>query len=286
MLNNPLVSIIIPTYNREYLIAKTLDSILIQTYENWECIVVDDSSTDGTDKLLNEYIRRDKRFTYLTNVRAKGAQGARNTGIVKSKGNWIVFLDSDDVLTSSSISDRLFAYEEHKDLDAILVYGDFTNYTFPKIIGDGKSFLSKNLALCSFSVMMVHKEKVFSKELLDENFPAWQDDDLVMRMSSKGNLLHSGKQIAVFAPSLRLNSITSSKINLSIGFKLILSKYKMDIIKDVGYMHWFFCCLRYTIFNLENRIVERNNLYFKLKKRILLRMKKYVKSKFDVIFVE
>ena len=63
-MQTPLVSIIIPTYNRVHLIGDTLDSVLSQTYTNWECIVVDDGSTDGTNELLVEYLKKDKRIQY------------------------------------------------------------------------------------------------------------------------------------------------------------------------------------------------------------------------------
>lgn len=61
---NELISIIIPTYNRSHLIRETLDSILAQTHKNWECIVVDDGSTDETEDVLNEYVKKDNRFQY------------------------------------------------------------------------------------------------------------------------------------------------------------------------------------------------------------------------------
>ncbi len=61
-MNNPLVSIIIPTYNRAHLIHETLDSVLAQTYTNWECIVVDDGSSDNTEEVLESYINKDFRF--------------------------------------------------------------------------------------------------------------------------------------------------------------------------------------------------------------------------------
>ncbi|WP_066219255.1 glycosyltransferase family 2 protein [Formosa haliotis] len=105
----PLVSIIIPTFNREHLIGETLDSVLAQTYQNWECIVVDDGSTDKTEKVLQEYINRDKRFNYYkrTNNYLKGASGCRNNGIKLSKGDYLQFLDSDDILSDFKIESQI-----------------------------------------------------------------------------------------------------------------------------------------------------------------------------------
>ena len=65
----PLVSIIIPTYNRAHLIGETLDSVLVQTYTHWECIVVDDGSTDGTDALLATYCKKDSRFNIIIGLK-------------------------------------------------------------------------------------------------------------------------------------------------------------------------------------------------------------------------
>ncbi|WP_445734533.1 glycosyltransferase family 2 protein [Mariniflexile sp.] len=78
-MNQPLVSIIIPTYNRAHLIGETLDSVLAQTHQNWECIVVDDGSTDNTDTVLKTYCQKDSRFQYHHRKdRQKGAEELQN----------------------------------------------------------------------------------------------------------------------------------------------------------------------------------------------------------------
>jgi glycosyltransferase involved in cell wall biosynthesis len=92
---SPLVSVIIPTYNRAKLITDTLHSTEVQTYTNWECLLVDDVSMDNTFEVIQEFVNKDGRFKYLTNKRKKCAQGARNTGLLESKGEFIQFLDSD-----------------------------------------------------------------------------------------------------------------------------------------------------------------------------------------------
>ncbi|WP_426483867.1 glycosyltransferase family 2 protein [Flavobacterium sp. 2] len=101
-MNKNLVSIIIPTYNRANLLRETLDSVLNQTYANWECIVVDDGSTDATDKLLEEYCRQDSRFQYHKRPKEslKGGNVCRNLGFGFSKGTFIKWLDSDDLLSA------------------------------------------------------------------------------------------------------------------------------------------------------------------------------------------
>lgn len=100
MQEHPLVSIIIPTYNRAHLISETLDSVLAQTYTNWECLVVDDGSTDATEALLHGYMEKDSRFQYhkRPDRHLPGGNGARNYGFEVSKGEYVQWFDSDDMM--------------------------------------------------------------------------------------------------------------------------------------------------------------------------------------------
>jgi len=105
-MSKPLVSIIIPTYNRAHLIGETLDSVLAQTYTNWECIVVDDGSTDTTDEVLKLYCDKDERFQFYNRPkdRSKGANACRNYGFELSKGEYINWFDSDDLMTPEKLT--------------------------------------------------------------------------------------------------------------------------------------------------------------------------------------
>lgn len=100
-----LVSIIIPTFNRAHLIGQTLDSVLVQTYKQWECIIVDDGSTDYTDELLEFYTEKDDRIKYYHRPidRLKGANACRNYGFEVSSGDYINWLDSDDLFSENKI---------------------------------------------------------------------------------------------------------------------------------------------------------------------------------------
>ena len=88
--SNQLVSIIMPSYNTEKYIAKTIESVLAQTYKNWELIVVDDCSTDNTDSVVHNYLS-DKRIKYLKNICNSGAAVSRNRALREAKGKWILF---------------------------------------------------------------------------------------------------------------------------------------------------------------------------------------------------
>lgn len=108
------VSIIIPTHNRSDILGQTLDSVLNQTCDDWECIVVDDGSTDYTIELMDFYSRIDNRFKYLHRPpdKRKGAASCRNIGFEHSIGDYIQFLDSDDIISREKLESQVLAMEK------------------------------------------------------------------------------------------------------------------------------------------------------------------------------
>jgi len=113
-----LVSVIIPSFNRELLIAETLDSILAQTYSSWEAIVVDDGSADNTCQLVKSYSDRDQRIKLIQrNREPKGASVCRNIGLENAKGKYVIFLDSDDLLSPDCLENRVRFMNEHPELN-------------------------------------------------------------------------------------------------------------------------------------------------------------------------
>lgn len=125
-MQEPLVSIIIPTFNRAHLISETLDSVLAQTYQNWECIVVDDGSTDGTNKVMDEYVLKDSRFQYYHRPkdRLQGGNAARNFGFEISKGEYVNWLDSDDLFLPNKLEIQINYFQTH-DIKLHVVQGQF-----------------------------------------------------------------------------------------------------------------------------------------------------------------
>ena len=101
-----MISIIIPVFNRKTLVAETLDSILSQTHCDWECIVVDDRSTDGSIDVVAQYVERDSRVRLFIRPesRTKGAASCRNIGYENSRGEFVYFFDSDDLLNPAFLA--------------------------------------------------------------------------------------------------------------------------------------------------------------------------------------
>lgn len=114
------LSVIVPTYNLEDFIIETLDSITNQkTAYSFEIIVIDDGSSDKTVDLINSYSQTHSNVKLLKNTRNKGVSGARNTGILEAKGEWIAFLDGDDIWLNNNIQQKLSAAEKSSNSEII-----------------------------------------------------------------------------------------------------------------------------------------------------------------------
>ena len=122
---NELVSIIMPSYNTAKFISETIDSVLTQTYTNWELIIVDDCSTDNTDEVVKSFLS-DDRIKYIKNEKNSGAAFSRNRALCEAKGKWIAFLDSDDLWFPEKLekqisfmkkNDYRFSYTNYIEID-------------------------------------------------------------------------------------------------------------------------------------------------------------------------
>lgn len=122
---NDLVSIIMPSYNTAKFIQETIESVLAQTYVNWELIIVDDCSTDNTGEIVAPYLS-DLRVRYIQNEKNSGAAVSRNRALQEAKGKWIAFLDSDDLWHPQKLKKQIafmeknqyhFSYTEYSEID-------------------------------------------------------------------------------------------------------------------------------------------------------------------------
>ena len=120
-----LVSIVMPSYNTAKYIAETVQSVLAQTYQNWELIIVDDCSTDDTDEVVKPFLS-DSRIRYLKNEKNSGAAVSRNRALREAKGKWIAFLDSDDLWLPEKLEKQIafmkengyhFSYTDYMEID-------------------------------------------------------------------------------------------------------------------------------------------------------------------------
>lgn len=159
---NPKVFILLSTFNRAYLIPETLDSMLSQTYTNWECIIVDDNSEDNTSQVIKKYIKQDSRFCYFIKDERyqKGLSGTRNFGLdlARQKGaEFIQFFDDDDIMHPRKLELKVKPLIKDTTLDlSICCYRKFANsdiidFDLEKANDNSCKIITKNLAKAFFT---------------------------------------------------------------------------------------------------------------------------------------
>lgn len=185
-----LVSIIIPTFNRSHLIGETLNSIQNQSYKNWECIVIDDHSTDGTLELMNLIIQKDTRFRFYNkpSTKLKGPNSSRNYGFEKANGDLIYFFDSDDFLKSNALERYVEGFQ--KNTDGVLAHVERVHKKTGELI-DINKIDSDNLIedyftykVCYFVCGTMWRKSFLDKqaELFDETLGNHDEWDFNLRM--------------------------------------------------------------------------------------------------------
>ncbi|MBJ2126427.1 glycosyltransferase family 2 protein [Flavobacterium sp. IB48] len=200
-MNSPKVSVIIPTYNRAHIISETLDSILNQIYQNWECIIVDDGSNDETENIINKYLKHDNRFKFYRRPadRLKGANACRNYGIENSCGAYIMFLDSDDICESFCLEERVKIVTSDLSIDLLIRDGAFLlddvklSFSFNKDpeLKESTNYLRMFL---SYTIPWQTTAGLYKKSCIrnckfDENLKRFQDVSFNVKVLSQTNQL-------------------------------------------------------------------------------------------------
>ena len=180
-----MISIIVPNFNKSIYIIDTLLSVDNQDFTSWECIIIDDNSTDNSVSLIKNFIKTKSKFRLIVNHKNHGASHCRNLGINHSKGKHIIFLDSDDIISSTCFSNRIKQISKNNKFD----FAVFPMGTFYENIGDSNSiwnnfngnhlhrFLSHDLpwAICS---VIWKKESLIKLGGFNEGFSRLQDVEL------------------------------------------------------------------------------------------------------------
>jgi glycosyltransferase involved in cell wall biosynthesis len=197
----PKVSVIIPTYNRLPMLKEAVDSVLAQNFEDFELIVVDDGSTDGT---ADEIVKYGGRVKLLQHKENRGVSASRNTGITHAKGKYIAFLDSDDLWVKGKLKIQTTFLDENphyplcytdeiwirkgKRVNPMLKHAKYSGWIFEKC-----------LPLCTISPSSAMMRKtLFSRVgLFDEALPVCEDYDLWLRISARFPIFFIDKKLIV-----------------------------------------------------------------------------------------
>jgi len=193
----PAVSVIIPTYNRAHTIIRAIESILKQTYQDFEIIVVDDGSTDSTNKVI--YSFKDARIRYTRHEHNKGEAAARNTGIKRAKGKFIAFQDSDDESLPHRLEKEVEVLDSHPQIS--IVYGNMIRvfedgyecsmsvpdigYSNTKAYNAFISFKAENIGI---GTCMIRKSCFKNMGYFDINLHRFEELDFFIRASRSGYL--------------------------------------------------------------------------------------------------
>lgn len=275
------ISIIIPVYNVEKYLREALDSVLNQTYTNWEAICVNDGSTDSSLRILEEYAQKDSRFV-VVNQENGGVSRARNTGLNMMTGEYIMFLDSDDYLESCACEEALDSILKNNVDICIFGYQQLVNNELVK------SYRSKQIEKIvteniepDYTIFLFLWSKIYSADFIKKNNLRFEEDQhtaedtIFMYETVFNNATHCflNKQLYVYRVN-RENSLTTLNIK---GIKSDLQAAKrlcnktcykvqpLGVKKNIAKM-WFLACFYY--YNKFNKIYEHIILYFDIIKTV------------------
>jgi glycosyltransferase involved in cell wall biosynthesis len=229
----PTVSVVIPTHNRDRFLKAAIQSVLNQTFQDFELIVVDDASTDRTVEVVQSFA--DPRITYIRHETNKGGAAARNNGIRNASGKYIAFLDDDDEWMKDKL--RLQVHLIDRSPDKVgLIYtgyevvdrdtGRVRRVNIPTKRGDLSSELLLHNCLGSTSSALLKRNCLKNAGLFDEALPSFQDYDLWIRISRRYHFDYI--ELPLFKYHIHSTQIWTNPEAIVKGIAIMLSKYEND----------------------------------------------------------
>ncbi len=235
-----LVSIITPLYNGEAFVAQTIDSVIAQTYTNWEMIIINDGSKDNSENIVNIYCEMDSRIKLFNQPNA-GSAAARNNGIRRANGRYIALLDADDLWEPFFLESQLALMKEH---DALLVYGahkriDANNNECLKPFIPPKSVTYTDLLkTCSITCLTgLYDTSKYGKFYLHEEFKSLRDDYIYWLEIIKKTGIAWGNQEIIGSYRILGNSVSRNKKKvIKPQFMVYYKVEKLGLVKSLYYL--------------------------------------------------
>lgn len=233
---NKLVSVVIPTHNRADLLPRAIESVLKQTYANFEIIVVSDGSTDNTEDIVKKYSEKDSRVKYIGYSPARGGNVARNTGIEASKGEYVAFLDDDDEWLPEKIEKQAALLD--KDDNVSLVYtgvhiiyvNEKVEYnSMPKDRGDLKKRILIDNCIGTTSTVILRKIVLQDSGMFDVKLKALQDFDLWIRIARHSKVEVVPEPMINYYNYLGKKQVSAVTQKYIDAFEYINNKYKTQM---------------------------------------------------------
>jgi len=240
--NMPAVSVIIPTYNRAHQVGRAIQSVLAQSYQNFEVIVVDDASTDNTKEVMESI--SDKRIRYIRHNENRGASAARNTGIHVAKGEYIAFLDSDDEWLPEKLEKQIKVLKTtfpeagvvYTDMWRVYRNGRAEYWNSPTVtkgtIIDAKKLEYQVMGIGIQSALI--RKGCFNKVgVFDEKFPRFIDLELFIRLAKDFHFYHIQEPLVKYYET---EGISSNKRAETTSRILLLEKYSEDFKQNKKFL--------------------------------------------------
>ncbi len=234
-----LASVVIPTHNRVALVWRAVESVLAQTCRDLEVLIVDDGSTDATTQVLAERIREDSRVCVVRHAQRKGAQAARNTGIRTSSGEWIAFLDSDDVWLPDSLELRL---QQAMRKGAQVVHsecqvwepgaGEPRLFRVPPMEGQVYDDLLRRPGPV-FPGLLVRKKALLRVGCLDETIASHQEWDTSIRLAQHDEFAYVGAPTFIY-DRRHADSMSRSPLLEAMGYEQVFAKHRWPVLRHLG----------------------------------------------------
>ncbi len=235
--NISLVSIITPSYNSSKCIAQTIESVLSQTYHNWEMIIVDDFSLDNSNEIIENYLKKDSRIRLIKLHKNSGPAVARNKAIKEAKGQYIAFLDSDDIWLSLKLEKQIQFMENN---DVKLCYSSY--YTMDEKDNSQHQFKIPKEKVCYKELLktciignlttIYNSEKIgkfYMKDIGHEDYSMW------LQILKKVDYAYGIKEpLAIYRVSS--DSISGNKLKSAIWqWKIYRKVEKLNLFKSIYY---------------------------------------------------
>ena len=270
----PKITVIIPTYNYAEFIGDALLSVRAQTYTNWECLVIDDASTDGTAGIVKEHASQDPRIRYIRLDRNSGVSAARNRGFEEVRGEFIQLLDADDVIAPGKLAAQVSWLDQHDEVGVLYSnYFAFTgNPSFDRegeyradecLNGSGDMIVSRLLRGNIFRLNTV----LFRKHILHEvvgfraGFRYVEDWDFWLRIAAKGFMFRFlDEPLAISGVRANPKSLSSDKSAMSDHYLPVLQHLwvheRLSVINQVSLLG------RYVFFLLDRLFLRKGRVIF------------------------
>ncbi len=280
----PLVSVIIPTYNRAHLLPRTIESVLSQTLKDFELIIIDDGSTDNTREVVENFQKKDKRIRYIWQENSGAPARPKNTGIKNSKGKCVAFLDDDDEWLPEKLEVQINLFEQKKvtnigmiACNSLDIYED-SNATIKYKIKKRKNYFHAILSSCfihSCSSVLVKKEVLKDVGFFDENLKIADDWDMWIRILNKYNFSFIKKPLIKYHIHNKNTSRKLLEVGTTDDHLIIFNKHNKHYTKNPKI---YSDKLRYdgTRYMLSFQKKEAQKSFLKSIKKNPLNLKSYV----------